>query len=653
MVEQTHALEASFDSRFLDDYLGGNISNDPVTAIVELIANAWDAGATKVKIDWPEKEDDIFSIVDNGHGLTALEFSERWTRLSYNRFETQGNDVFIPEDNKILNKRTVYGRNGKGRFSAFCFGDNEYFVETKKDSSLVCYQVLKSTGNNPLLYKETELPNPSMLSHDKHGTAVYTKKTKHIGIPEDRIRSEIGIRFLTDPDFTVYVNEKPVIFNDINSEQVSTLSFKFREKVINIRVIHTTKSDKTTQQHGVAWHVNNRLVGKCGWEGMRNDNILDGRTSIAKKYTFIVQADAVVDHVKPDWTGFKNNDEMLEFYDLTKSTILGFITELSKEKRAETTKRLKDDNRQKLSVVSPIGVSRWNEFVENIQVECPTLNDEELDSVAKILANLEASTSQYSLIHKLSEYTPKDLDDLYDILRDWNVTSAKAVLDEIQTRLRLIEELRAKVHKKSTLEVQELQPLFSKGLWIFGPEFESIEYTSNQGMTKVLQDLFKIDITGSKNRPDFVVLPESSVGLYGCYDYDDEGCETGVRKVVIVELKKPGISLGENEKSQCWKYVKELYDKGAILPTAKVDCYLLGEMIEQGEAFERSERNEDVKIRPMVFDTILKRAETRLLNLHKKVELAPFLEDFNVTEFLGKNTVESFEQFNLDDVANG
>ena len=122
---------------------------------------------------------------------------------------------------------------------------------------------------------------------------------------------------------------------------------------------------------------------------------------------------------------------------------------------------------------------------------------------------------------------------------------------------------------------------------------------------------------------------------------------------MIVELKKPGISLGENEKSQCWKYVKELYDKGAILPTAKVDCYLLGEMIEQGEAFERSERNEDVKIRPMVFDTILKRAETRLLNLHKKVELAPFLEDFNVTEFLGKNTVESFEQFNLDDVANG
>lgn len=652
MADQNKTLEASYDSRFLDDYLGGSISHDPITAIVELIANAWDAGASKVKIDWPEKEDDSFSIIDNGHGLTQEEFATRWTKLSYNRLESQGSSVTIPSDNEITNQRNVYGRNGKGRFSAFCFGGNEYFVETKSGISHACYQILKTTGQNPLLYKETSLPDPSLIWHEEHGTAVYINKSSHVGIPEDRIRSEIGMRFLTDPNFIVYVNDKEVVFNDITSNQLSTLVFHYKGEDVLIRVIHTTKSDKTTQQHGVAWHVNNRLVGKCDWEGMRSDNILDGRTSLAKKYTFIVKADAVSEHVKADWTGFNNKEEMLEFYDLTKSTILKFISELSRAEREETTKRLKKDNSQKLSVVSPIGVSRWQDFVESVQVECPTLKDDELDSIAKILANLEASTSQYSLIHKLGEYTPKDLDDLYEILRDWNITSAKAVLDEIQFRLRLIEDMRSKIHKKSTLEVQELQPLFSKGLWIFGPEFESIEYTSNQGMTKVLQDLFKLEETGSKNRPDFVVLPESSVGLYGCYDYDDEGCESGVRKVVIVELKKPGVKLNSGEKEQCWKYVRELYNKGAILPTAKVDCYLLGETIEQGEGFERSERDGDVKIRPMLFDTILKRAETRLLNLHKKIQQAPFLEDFDADSFLQDNTVASHEQFTLNEAVN-
>lgn len=38
--------------------------------------------------------------------------------------------------------------------------------------------------------------------------------------------------------------------------------------------------------------------------------------------------------------------------------------------------------------------------------------------------------------------------------------------------------------------VQELQPLFKRGLWIFGPEFETIEFTSNVGMTKVVQNCF-------------------------------------------------------------------------------------------------------------------------------------------------------------------
>lgn len=652
MRKKENMLEGSFDIRFLDDYLGGNISNDPVTAIVELIANAWDAGARKVKIHWPEDEEDTFSIVDDGHGLTVEEFAERWTKLSYNRLIVQGNKVDIPSDNNIHNKRPVYGRNGKGRFAAFCFGANEYFVETKKAPSHSCYRVKKTAGNNPLLYENVPLPNPCMLFHSEHGTAVFANKTKYVGIPDDKIRSEIGMRFLTDPNFQVYVNDQPVIFNDINSDQVSELSFNFKGKVIKVRVIHTAKSDKNTQKHGVAWHVNNRLVGQCNWEGLRGDNILDGRTSVAKKYTFIVQGDVVATHTKPDWSGFETNDEMLEFYDLTKSTILGFINELSKEMRTEITNRLKVSNCQKLSTVSPIGVSRWSNFVESVQIECPNLSDDELDSVATILANLEESTSQYALIHQLSECTPTDLDDLHEILRDWNVKSAKAVLDEIQTRLRLVYELRNKVHKKGTLEVQELQPLFGSGLWIFGTEFESIEYTSNKGMTKVLNDLFKINGTGSLNRPDFVVLPESSVGLYGCYDYDDEGYETGIRKVVIVELKKPGISIGSEEKGQCWKYVKELYDKGVILPTAKVDCYLLGETIDQNESFVRSDMDGAVKIRPMVFDTILKRAETRLLNLHKKIENAPFLEDFNVSEYIEENTIASHEQFIIDDSLN-
>jgi len=640
-------LETHFDQRFFEDYLGSKMSSDVVTAIVELIANGWDAGAKNVRIEWPTENNRQFSITDDGHGLTASHFSTRWTQLSYNREHGQGIEVEIPEDNGIINKRHPYGRNGKGRFSAFCFSERSYCVETMRDGEHNCFEVKISAGQQPFQYELLKAPVDSYLFHPAHGTSVFAKQVRHVGVPEDKIRSEIGLRFLTDPDFTVLLNGKKIQFGDIDPEKVHILTFKYQGHDVVIRAIQTDKSDKTTQRHGVAWHANNRLVGKCGWEGLRNDHMLDGRTAYAKKYTFIVDASLLASHIEADWSGFKKTEEVLEFYDSATSVISDYLLELTKESRAETAKRLRDNNRHNLSKTDMVGVHRWNEFVEQVQVECPKLTDQELDGVARILANLEASTSQYALIHKFKDYTPQDFDDLNELLDDWNVQSAKAVLDEIKYRLTLIESIRQKIHKKDTLEVQELQPLFKKGLWIFGPEFESIEYTSNEGMTNVLKKIFKINKTGSLNRPDFVILPEGSVGAYGRYDYDEEGLETGISKVVIVELKKPGVPLGDEEKGQCWKYVKELYEKGAILPDAKVNCYLLGETIAKHEGGVTTHKDDAVTVRPLIFDTVLKRAESRLLNLHKKIENAPFLDHAEIQRFLKTNTVQSNEQMKI------
>lgn len=646
-LSQEVRLETLYDQRFIEDYLGKGMSSDVITAIVELIANAWDAGAKRVKIEWPTKEDERFSVTDDGHGLTGNEFAQRWTRLSYNRQHGQGSQVKIPDDNDIKRTRTAYGRNGKGRFSAFCFADGAYYVETRRGDEHNCFEVKISAGHQPFKYQSEDTPKPSYLFHDNHGTSVFAKKIKHVGIPEDRIRSEIGLRFLTDPDFTVELNGKKIQFGDIDAEKVTILNFTYKSESVSIRAIQTDKSDKTTHQHGVAWHANNRLIGRCCWDGLRNDNILDGRTSYAKKYTFIVDASLLEKFIEADWSSFKKTEEVLDFYDLAKVVIGNYLQDLTKGSRAETTSRLKEDNRKNLSKTNMIGVSRWNDFVEQVQVECPRLSDQELGSLASILATLEASTSQYALVEKFKDYTPQDFDDLNSLLDDWNVQSAKAVLDEIKYRLTLVESIREKVHKKDTLEVQELQPIFKKGLWIFGPEFESIEYTSNEGMTNVLKKLFKIDEKGSLNRPDFVILPEGSIGAYGQYGYDDEGLETGVTKVVIVELKKPGVPLGDEEKGQCWKYVKELYEKGAILPEAKVDCYLLGETIAKHEGGVNTHKDGFVCVKPLVFDTVLKRAETRLLNLHNKIENSPFLDHEKIQDFLSKNTVRPNEQVKM------
>lgn len=46
-----------------------------------------------------------------------------------------------------------------------------------------------------------------------------------------------------------------------------------------------------------------------------------------------------------------------------------------------------------------------------------------------------------------------------------------------------------------------------------------------------------------------------------------------------------------------------------------MECYLLGETIEAQESSPLKERDDAVVIRPLIYDTILKRAETRMLTL--------------------------------------
>jgi hypothetical protein len=291
--------------------------------------------------------------------------------------------------------------------------------------------------------------------------------------------------------------------------------------------------------------------------------------------------------------------------------------------------------------MSLIRREKWNNFVEKVAEECPSLTETELKTVSGVLANMEVANSQYGLLHKLHELSPDQIDDLHQILEDWTVGMAKIVLDEIQGRMRLIEELRLKTADKNTLEVQELQPLFRQGLWIFGPEFETIHFTSNQGMTTVIQDLFGAkDLKGSLKRPDFAILPDGSAGLYSYPEFDDEGAEVGVAKLVILELKAPDVPITDKEKQQCWGYVRELHEKGLLGDRTKVQGFVLGRHIKSIDRSESTHLDGRVKILPLDFSTVLQRADSRLFKLREKIKSAPFLQEVNIDDFINDGSPE-------------
>ena len=83
--------EAMNEALFEDDYVLrtlGKIGYDSETALTELVANAWDAGASKVSIIIPEEVGGTLTVEDDGHGMTADNFRSRWMKLGYNQRET-------------------------------------------------------------------------------------------------------------------------------------------------------------------------------------------------------------------------------------------------------------------------------------------------------------------------------------------------------------------------------------------------------------------------------------------------------------------------------------------------------------------------------------------------------------------------------------
>ncbi len=535
----------------------------------------------------------------------------------------EGASTAPPTDLNEASPRRVYGRNGRGRHGAFRFAD-PYFVRTWRDGPEHTYEVRRGTTRpfdiNPLSSRD---------SVAGHGTSISGTSVGTIATTAEEAKQIAGSRFLSDPNFRVWIDGELVTFDDVPSSRLHEMNVEVPGVgTAHLTFVDTETPDRTTRQHGIAWWVNMRLVGSITWD---QSNLVDGRTKEAKRYQVIVRADFLEDSVLPDWTGFDpRNNTWKETRDAIFASILEHLWELTAGRRAETKSNVQQRLAPVVRQMPPAGRDRWNQFVERVIDTCPTISESEVEQVANILAKLEISQSKYGIISQLHEMQPGEIDKLHGLLRDWNVQTAKIALDEIQSRLRLISELDAKLRDPKMEEVADLQPLFDRSLWVFGPEYESLEFTSNKGMTTVIQQLFGVDGTGSRLRPDYVILPDGSVGFYARDRYDEHHEVQGIANLVVAEIKRVGVTIGDDQKNQAWKYVSELCDRGHVTEQTMVTCFVLGSMVHPTQASERTEWNGRARIRPMSYETFIKRASARMLGLREKLKDAPFLRETGV-----------------------
>ena len=207
------------------------IISNPLNAIVELIANAYDAGATELKITWAENSDLInpsrkVSFKDNGVGMSKDEFEKIWVQLSYDRVKQHGKYISISGHENI--HREVYGKNGKGRHAPFSFSDN-YTIKTIKNNMLNCF-IIESSDSGFIV---TDLDQSETEECD--GTEVLFNLDNNNDITISEIKETIATRFLKDDYFKIYINDEEITLKDISKSKINELECKIDEDVVKIR----------------------------------------------------------------------------------------------------------------------------------------------------------------------------------------------------------------------------------------------------------------------------------------------------------------------------------------------------------------------------------------------------------------------------------
>jgi signal transduction histidine kinase len=130
------------------DHLGREQIADSPTAVSELWKNAFDAYATTVTLHVFAGPPAIAAVMDNGHGMSAAEFVERWLVVGTDAKLTQ---TETPSDRLGLARRERQGQKGIGRLSVAFLGPVLIILSRRRDSPYLISALDWRVFENPYL----------------------------------------------------------------------------------------------------------------------------------------------------------------------------------------------------------------------------------------------------------------------------------------------------------------------------------------------------------------------------------------------------------------------------------------------------------------------------------------------------------------------
>ncbi len=196
--------------------LGIKLYSNAAAVLTELVANAYDADATLVQIEWNINESSVI-VSDNGSGMTQQELNDRFLVTGYQKRLIEGS-------HSTKWNRRFMGRKGIGKLSVFSIADEVFVYTTKEDETTGCRIVvedLKRRIASRQDYHPEQVQVPA--EHTGKGTTIVLNRlsSKRVSLTASALRKRLARRFdvldQTPPEqggFRIEIDGEQLTFED-------------------------------------------------------------------------------------------------------------------------------------------------------------------------------------------------------------------------------------------------------------------------------------------------------------------------------------------------------------------------------------------------------------------------------------------------------
>ena len=542
-------------------HLGLQMYSTLPPVIGELVANAWDADATKVEITIPNtpinKRTSEITISDDGDGMSDEDVRDKYLIIGRDRREKEQSD-----ETPCPLKRKIMGRKGIGKFSAFGIA-KEIVIESVKGDEVNHFQMNYDELQEKEEERAIEFPPLPPTGDVEKGTKItlkYITKFKNRRIPIDRIRRRLARRFAVIgaiEKFEVVINDEPISPADRDLK-------RYLDKDMNGES-YLWEYDNQEIQPDTGWTVSG-WIGTLDRTSSEDDGIDRGIVLMARgklvQEPFVFNAvvgqqfalsyligELNVEFVDEDEDTIGTTRNSLVWDTDANTALLEWGKEEVQKIAREWARKRREGNERQLQnneayclfreQANEIGNQRALKIADKLIRQAinknPNASIEEHESLIQMCLDFLEFNAFWEIAEELTETDIGDIGKLINLFKEWEIIEAKEMARVTDGRIKTIEKLQ-KLIETNALEVPTLHNFLKEFPWVIDPRWTLID--DEVRYSKLLADNYpeSSDVPEENKRIDFLCVREGT-------------------NLIVVEIKRPQSRASMKDLEQIEKYV--------------------------------------------------------------------------------------------------